>query len=78
MSAGSSAGSRAPRRAYADFVEQTGSRTAGYVIGVVLLIPLVLLGATLLGYMGWTTFIIAAGVTAACALVAWVARLRAA
>jgi hypothetical protein len=51
-----------------------GSRTAGYLVAVVLLVPLVVLAMFVLGWVGPTGFAIAAVVTGVAALAVWLAR----
>lgn len=55
-------------------VDTTGSRTAGYVVGVLLLVPLVALAMFVSGFVGTVGLIVALAVVAAGALAAWVAR----
>ena len=52
-----------------------GSRAAGYVVGVVLLVPLVLLGLFVLPFVGSTGFAVATAVTGVAALVIWLGRV---
>jgi ABC-type dipeptide/oligopeptide/nickel transport system permease subunit len=53
------------------------SRLAGYVVGIVLAIPLLLLALFFAGYLGTVVLAVAAAITALCAGVAWTARRRA-
>ena len=51
-----------------------GSRTAGYLVAVVLLVPLAVLAMFVLGWVGPTGFAIAAVVTGVAALAVWLTR----
>jgi hypothetical protein len=57
-------------------MSESGSRTAGYVLCVVLAVPLVLLGLVTLFWNGPVATVVAAAVTALAVIAAWIARRR--